>query len=313
MTSATYDAHLIFDNSPTPERYFYSSGSATAPSRFELIRGKLPVSEHALSPPNALKLSWCSRRGGDWAAGVQLEPRRGRAGGLKGDTLSLWCFTDSPIIATRLPLLQLGLRGGRKTQALRLGRYIADLPGGGWQQIKIPLTAFGGSTGEQNLRGLEEVVFSQSIDDGEPHTLLLDEIRLLDCTLAGELYPPTGLTATGYPHHIELAWNGRPDERTAYYLVQRALEGQSFASIGIQRPEVGRFTDYLGEPGVRARYRVRAVGYDTRESESSEIVEAETRLFSDDELLDMVQEARSPLYRAGAPRCWAGARVPSRR
>lgn len=291
MTSANYDAHLIFDNSLTPEHCFYSSGFFTAPSALELVRGKLPVSEHAVSPPNALKLSWRSGRGGDWAAAVQVEPHRGRATELRGDTLSLWCFTDSPIVAAQLPLLSLGLRGGRKTQALRLGRYSADLPGGEWQQIRIPLTAFGGSTGEQNLRGLEEVVFSQSIDDGEPHTLLLDEIRLLDCTLAGELYPPMGLSATGYPHHIELVWNGGPDEHTAYYLVQRALEGQAFASIGIQRPEVGRFTDYLGEPGVRARYRLRAVGYDYRESELSEIVKAETRLFSDDELLDMVQEA----------------------
>ena len=290
MTSAHYDAHLIFDNSPTPERYFYSSGSFTAPSMLGLARGKLPVSAHALSPPNALRLSWCSGRGGDWEAEVKLESRRGRAPDLQGDTLSLWCFAEFPTAVSQLPLLALGLRGGGRTQAVRLGHYSQDLLGGGWQQVKIPLTAFGGSTGEQNLLELERLIFSQCLDDAEPHTLLLDEIRLLDSTLTGEPYTPTNLTATGYPHHIELAWDAVPNRYTAYYLVQRAFEGE-FISIGIQRPEVQRFTDYLGKPGVRARYRVTAVSYDHLESEPSEIAEAETRPFSDDELLDMVQAA----------------------
>lgn len=296
MLSADYDAHLIFDNSPTPERYFYSSGSSTAPSALELIRGKLPVSEHALSPPNALRLSWCSRQGGDWEAEVQLEPRRGRASSLQGDMLSLWCFAHTPLDASQLPLLSLGSRGGGRTQAVRLGRYSHNLPGGSWQRVKIPLTAFGGSTGKQNLLVLESLFFSQCLDDGEPHTLLLDEIRMLDLDLMGgdlygDLYTPTNLTATGYPHHIELVWNASPDEHTAYYLVQRAYAGEDFAPVGIQRPEVRRFCDYLGKPGVSARYRVCSVGYDTRESEPSDVAEAETRAFSDEELLNMVQEA----------------------
>ncbi len=292
MTSANYDAHLVFDNSPTPKRYFYSSGSCTAPSVLELIRNKLPVTEHALSPPNALRLSWCSGRGGDWRAEVQLEPRRGRAAIVQGDTLSLWCFTQTPLDVSQLPLLTLGLRGGRRTQAVRLGHYSHDLPGGSWQQVNVPLTAFGGSTGEQNLLELERLIFSQCLDDAEPHTLLLDEIRVLDRDLtSGDLRAPTNLIATGYPHHIELAWDAAPDLHTAYYLVQRAFAREDFVPIGIQRPEVRRFTDYLGKPGVGARYRVCAVGYDTRESEPSEVAEAETRTFSDDELLDMVQEA----------------------
>jgi len=292
MNSARYDAHLIFDNSPTPERYFYSSGSSTAPSVLELVRGKLPVIEHALSPPNALRLSWCSERGGDWEAEVRLEPRRGRAASLQGDTLSFWCYSTEPLSAAHAPLLALGLRGGGQTQAVRLGHYSHDLPGGSWLQVKVPLTAFGGSTGEQNLLKLRCLIFSQCLDDSEAHTLLLDEIRLLnsDSVDGKGLHAPTSLAASGYPHHIELVWNVAPDGRPAYYLIQRAFEGE-FIPIGIQRPEVRRFTDYLGKPGVGARYRVCAVGHDTRESEPSEVAEAKTRTFSEDELLDMVQAA----------------------
>lgn len=294
MNSARYDAHLIFDNSPTPERYFYSSGTFAAPSALELDGGKLPVTQDAFNPPNALRLSWCSRRGGDWKAVLQVEARRGRATELRGDTLSFWCFTEVPIIAAQLPLLALGLRGGAQTQALRFGRYSSDMPVGTWHQVRIPLSAFATSTAELNLLALERLAFSQSLDDGQPHTLLLDEVRLLDGREAAKnhvLHPPTRLTASGYPHHIELAWPRKPDEHTAYYLVYRSLGGSVFAELGMQRPEVGRFSDYLGETGVRARYAVRAVGYNYRMSELSEIAEAQTRTFSDDELLSMVQEA----------------------
>lgn len=295
MTSSHYDSHLVFDNSPTRERYFYSSGSSIEPSVLELMEGKLPVSEKAFSPPNALRLEWCSRRGGDWEAAIQVEPRRVRDETLRGDTLSFWYYAEKPVPAPALPLLALGLHSGQ-TLALRLGQFAGDVSAGQWQQVKIPLNAFGGSTGEQNLQRLERLVFSQSIDDSEPHTLLIDEVRLLDRTLASEVAAPTDLIATGYPHHIELAWAHGPNEQTAYILVQRAQEGGEFVSIGIARPEVRRFTDYLGESGIKARYRVVAVGYDYHESAFSSSAEAETRSFSDNDLLDMVQKAHIRPY-----------------
>ncbi len=295
MTSSHYDSHLIFDNSLTKDRYFYSSGSAIAPSTLELVQGKLPVSENAVSPPNALRLEWCSGRGGDWEAAIHVESRRVRDETLRGDTLSLWCYAERPILAEALPLLALGLHGGR-TLAFRWGTFAGDLLGGVWQQVKIPLRAWGGSTGEQNLLKLERLIFSQSIDDGEAHTLLLDEIRLLDSTGIGEPETPTDLAATGYPHHIELDWNLTLGEHVAYVLIERSeREKEPYRPIGIQRPEVRRFADYLGQPGTKARYRICAVSYDYQMSGFA-FAEAETRPFSDDDFLDMVQEAHIRPY-----------------
>ena len=152
MISARYDAHLIFDNSPTPERYFYSAGSATVPSGSSSI-GASSLSVKTLSAPNSLRLSWCSGRG--WRLGGRHWSRAPDASELKnqaqGDTLSLWCYAQTPIEAAALPLLALGLHG-RQTLAFRLGRFMNDLSGGQWQQVKIPLTAFGRLyPGEQDL------------------------------------------------------------------------------------------------------------------------------------------------------------------
>ena len=60
-----YYHHVFFDNSLTPDSYFYSAGKATAPSLLTLLDGKLPVETHTfLTPPNALRLEWTSHPGG---------------------------------------------------------------------------------------------------------------------------------------------------------------------------------------------------------------------------------------------------------
>src|SRR5437868_3576998 len=56
-----YDRHVVFDNSTGNVPYYYSRASATAPSELVTENGKLPVStEHCVSPPNCLRLSWQS-------------------------------------------------------------------------------------------------------------------------------------------------------------------------------------------------------------------------------------------------------------
>ena len=113
--------------------------------------------------------------------------------------------------------------------------------------------------------------------------------------MTGQPSAPTDLSAKGYPHHIELSGSAEDDERTAYILIKQAQEDELYTPIGIQRPEVRRFTDYLGEPGLYARYRICAVGYSYQESVFA-FVGAETHPFSDDELLDMVQRAHIRPY-----------------
>ena len=138
-----YYRHLIFDNSLTETNYAFSRGHAVAPSRLELIDGKLPVSKRRfVSPPTSLKLAWTSRRGGDWQAELHVERWRGRTLRLEGDTLSLWCYSEGVLAAEILPMMVLELRDGPRTRPLRLGELVPGLPAGEWVQVKIPLSAF---------------------------------------------------------------------------------------------------------------------------------------------------------------------------
>jgi len=82
-----YYRHVVFDNSLTPDAYFYSQGSANGSSLLELKDHRLPVEMKTfLTPPNALRLQWQSQPGGGWEGEIRVVGFRrygdGRAGGV---------------------------------------------------------------------------------------------------------------------------------------------------------------------------------------------------------------------------------------
>ena len=68
-----YYNHVVFDNSITPDYYYYSSGRSVFPSTIQLLSGALPV-EHKnfFTAPNALRLQWRSVPEGSWEAEVRV-------------------------------------------------------------------------------------------------------------------------------------------------------------------------------------------------------------------------------------------------
>lgn len=296
----SYYRHLVFDNSLTAERYFHSRVTVMAPSEIKSAVGKLPVThKHFVSPPNSLELSWTSRRGGDWSAEIMLERWRGRDSGLQGDTLSLWCWSERPISADTLPMLVLVTEHGT-TRPLRLSAVVDGLAAKQWTRIRIPFTAFDPSTGALGFDSMSKVIFTQGIDDGEPHTLYLDEIKVGDDGESRPLQAPTVVRATGYDRHVDLQWEAANDPKVQYYMIYRSRDGEPFAPVGIQNPPFNRYTDFLGAADVTAHYRVTAVNLAYQESLPSAAVTASTRALSDDDLLTMVQEACFRYYWEGA-------------
>src|ERR1700732_3104616 len=68
-----YYRHVVFDNSLTPDTYFYSTGTSNGSSFLELKDRRLPVETRTfLTPPNALRLQWQSQRDGGWEAEVRV-------------------------------------------------------------------------------------------------------------------------------------------------------------------------------------------------------------------------------------------------
>lgn len=302
-----YDRHVVFDQAIAAPSYFESEGSCVAPSALDLVDGRIPLDpEHYRVPANSLRLTWKSSPGGDWRAGLKTRAHYGLVDNFEGDTVSLWCYSEGPLDRSSAPLVHLEDVDGNGTVSINLLDGAGSLPAGKWVQIRLPLSGFKEiyrSTDDEkfDLRRLAEVVFLQGLDDGNRHTLYIDDVQVGSAEDSKRPAPaaPEGLTVTAGERHFDLKWSP-PKSEPLRYLIYRSVDGKPFAPVGVQQGDLGRYVDFIGRPGQSASYRVSAVAVDGRESEPTGAVSATTRPFSDDDLLTMAQEGCFRYYWEGA-------------
>lgn len=309
--STEYYRHVVFDNSLTPDSYFYSGGMANGSSFLELADRRLPVETKTfLTPPNALRLQWQSQAGGGWEAEIRVQGFRNRFPAFEGHNLYFWCYATGAIAADDLPMILLSNRGegvaefpAAFSEPLALGKVAGNIPAGRWIQVRIPFSDFhSASIYPLRLQDLQNVVFHQGRADGMRHTLIVDEIRVGDDEGAGDatLTIPQNVRAIGYDRHVEVRWDSASTSLFGRYIIYRSIAGQDFEPVGIQVPGTHRYSDFLGKPGVTAQYKVAAADWQYRMSAFSNTATASTRELSDDELLTMLQEACFHYYWEGA-------------
>jgi len=289
-----YYRRVFFDNSLTPDSYFYSAGKAAAPSLLTLLDSKLPVETRTFfTPPNALRLEWTSQPGGGWVAQIGVVRFRNREIRFDGDVLSFWCFAPRQIGSAGLPLVRIEDIGENFSGPLPLAKFSGALPAGRWVHVKIPLRDF--ATASIHLleaNHLGKLIFSQASADAAPHILIIDQITIEDSRIGAArsaLPAPQEVTATGYERHIDVAWKPVVSEYLRHYVIYRSMDGKSFEPIGIQARGLRRYTDFLGETDQTASYKVAAFSSDGLRSPMSSAASASTRPLSDDELLTMLQ------------------------
>jgi len=302
-----YERHIAFDNSLTHGSYYYSVGSSVPPSELELDHFKIPVEEdHSVTPPNSLRLKWKSKPGGDWKMVLYTRPRYS-VSEFSGSNLFVWCYAPEGLPASASPRIYLNDTEREGTPTILLMGSLEKLPAGKWVRLRLPFDTFVSQVNSTRDRHfdphkLERITLVQGLDDGESHTLYLDDIEIADDAPASSHAPatPTGLTAKGYDRHIDLSWNAVTDPALQYYKVyrssDRSSDGQPYSAIGIQRGDRTRYEDFLGASGKSASYKITAVDVNGNESPASPEVQASTRALSDDELLTMVQEASFRYY-----------------
>jgi exo beta-1,2-glucooligosaccharide sophorohydrolase (non-reducing end) len=310
VSPTDYYNHVVFDNSITPDYYYYSGGRSVTPSTVQLLSGALPVEKkNFFTAPNALRLQWQSAPGGSWEAEVRVVSVRNRPTDFRGDTLYMWCYSPEAIPAADLPFIQLEDEQHDFTVPAKLDGIAGDVPAKRWVQVRLPLSEFEtASIHPFQPRALHSVHFGQSEADNAPHTLIIDEIKIDDSSIASPVAPevrnapsvPQNVRAQGYDRHIDISWDAIEAEDLQSYAIYRSLAGHKFEAIGIQGKGMNRYTDFLGKPGVTASYQVKAVDRSYRQSAVSGVATASTRELSDGELLDMLQEACFRYYWEGA-------------
>jgi len=297
-----YD-YIFFENSLMPDYYFYSSATYSDGSYIKNINGKLPVCEEgSFTAPNSLELKFANDDG-NWEASIAFERIRGNDFHKESKYLSFWIFPEStsvhlfPKVALSLQRRQRrsnDILSDERSKALSIDLYIGEIDKEGWKYVKIPLKDF------WDLEYLpNNLVFSNSDNHGEGR-ILIDQVELLPDVQPGIIQAPDNISAKAYELHVDLTWPKVKNQGIKYIKIYRSEDNKQFKPVGIQRPYLDRFTDFTGESGKTWYYKIRYVDYQYNETASSETAEASTRQFSDEELLDMVQEASFRYYWEGA-------------
>ena len=294
-----YSQQVFFDNSLSPDNYFYSSGRASVPSSLKLLDDKLPIETSSfISAPNALVLDWTSKQNGGWAAEVHLYEWRNRAIEFPGDYLWIWACAPEGMRAQDMPRLALRAAYRQFSAPVDLSSFTGNLPPGKWIRIRIPLNAFHSAGLEAfDPHHTNALIFSQGTADRTHHVVYLDDIRIENqAKTQGTMPAPINLQSKGYERHIDLTWSPVENPDLAQYVIYRSINGGKFLPVGVQRPGVNRFCDFVGNPRMTASYRVTARTSALLESAPSAVATSSTRPMTDDELLTMVQEASFRYY-----------------
>jgi hypothetical protein len=178
-----------------------------------------------------------------------------------------------------------------------IGTYVSQIPVGIWTRISMPMAPFLNQVNPIDYTVIKTIGFSQYANDGVQHTLFVDDMRVIkgDGT-SPPMSAPKGLTAKGYEKHAILKWNKNPENNVGGYQVFRSYDnGVTFHLVGTTSNKNDTvYSDYITDntaSGTKLTYGVKAINDAGQPSEMSEPAEAFLKNFSDEELLDMVQEA----------------------
>ncbi|HQN98351.1 MAG TPA: glucoamylase family protein [Bacteroidales bacterium] len=292
---------LYFQDSPSNIYYDYSWMELTPPSQLERYGNdlrKFPV--ESTTPPiqgvNSLRLKWTSNIGGNWyaiAAGTNWTEKDIS----QSDSLIFWLYSPSGQEGTSLPKIFFEDIYNQKSIMIPIGTYVSQIPVAIWTRISMPMAPFLNQVNPIDYTVIKTIGFSQYANDGVQHTLFVDDMRVIkgDGT-SPQVSAPKGLTAKGYEKHAILKWEKNPENNVGGYQVFRSYDnGVTFHLVGTTSNKNDTvYSDYITDntaSGTKLTYGVKAINDAGQPSEMSEPAEAFLKNFSDEELLDMVQEA----------------------
>ena len=290
--------YLYFQDSPLSDYYDFSWMELTSPSELERTGSELrrfPV-EIVVAPVqgvNSLRLKWKSVNGGDWvaiAAGTDWTAKNIS----DTDTLVFWLQSAEGLSNADLPRIFMEDVSNIKTTKHDFATWCSNLPAGLWTKVTIPMSLFLDAGDPVNFTQIKTIGFAQNNSDGIQHTLYIDDMRVFKGTgVAPPADVPTGVSASGYDSHIEIFWNPNNSSNLNGYEIQRSLDGgTTWSTIAVEEPASTSHIDWVRSLGtsVNAVYRVKALNTANEPSAPSDPATATTRIFSDEELLDMVQQ-----------------------
>lgn len=161
-------------------------------------------------------------------------------------------------------------------------------------RIAIPMSVFLTAGDPVDFTNIKTIGFAQNASDNLQHTLFVDDMRVYTGSgISPPASQPTGLVATGYDSHIKITWNPNPETYINGYEVWRSTDGgANFSIAAVTDNNTTGHEDWVRDLGtsVNAIYYVSALNSANEPSVPSAPASGSTRVFTDDELIGIVQE-----------------------
>jgi hypothetical protein len=288
---------IFFANSIMMDSYFYSEADYTSPSWIKNVTHHLPVSNTVFfTPSSSLELNYVSANQGKWEAQILYRPMRGMDHFTAATKLVMRLYVQSVTAANELPVVGIGTDKD-SSKFLPLQDFISSYATDQWLTVQIPLQQFQLTA---NLEDLNRVIFQQQSNDGKEHKLFIDQVELLADNRPTLHTAPIISSAKGYEKHVDITWPKITDDAVKYIKIYRSTDNKNFYPVGIQSPSISRYTDYTDTTGKVFYYKISLLDGTYKESALSNTVNAATHTMTDEQLLDMVQEANFRYYWEGA-------------
>lgn len=291
---------VFFANSRMPGNYFYSELSWSSPSWIRNVNKRFPVCDSIFfTPGNCLQLNYVSGKDGKWEARIINKPVRGMDHFTVPVRLEMKLFVASATTTDQLPLISIGNKKLKLTDFIPLGKYINSYTPGKWLNVSIPLSDFRNIQLE-TINEVDVISLRQQTNEGKEHNIFIDDVEFTDNDTASVKIAPAIATVKGYEKHTDISWKAVTDPAVKYIKIYRSTDGENFRAVGIQLPTISRYADYTDTTGKKFFYRISLLDRLYNESALSATAHATTAPMTDEQLLDMVQEASLRYYWEGA-------------
>lgn len=288
VSASTYP-EVLFDNSLMPKSYYYSESSFEGTSWINHMNGHLPVSDSIFfTPGNALLLHYVSGNGGSWRTKIYYNNDDGYLA-KDNDVLVFKLFSVSGTTKENLPIVVL-TQGENNSEEINMQRYVSNFQDNTWISVAIPLKDIGNLDKQAPINSL---VFKQGASDGKEHTVFIDQIEFMpaktpDMKLTGKAVLSS---VDAYERHVDISWQLPLTPSIRYIKIYRSTDKENFSPVGIRPISTNRFTDIVPNTDVSYYYKIAWVDYHYRESPFSDIKKADTKLATDEELLNMIERS----------------------
>ncbi len=298
-TSVQGQTYYYFQDSQLDNYYDFSWLVLTSPSYLELAgydshRFPVETATPAQQGMNSLRLHWRSAPGGYWhaiAAGLDWAAKDLS----QTDTLSFFFYSPVELGKQNLPTAFLEDVNNTTTTQFSLTPYSDDLPAGKWIQIKVPMQLFFDAGDPVNFTQIKTVGWGQNLADDTEHTLFIDDVKVhVGDGHSPPVAIPTGLTVKGYDSHVFLQWNANSEPNLNGYEIFRSVnDGASWQKAGITDQSTSCFSDFVRPLGTNLNllYKINALNDANQPSDFTDPVVTSTHDMTDDELMNMVEEA----------------------